>query len=286
MYLYLSQIPYTGIELGPLGTFLYWLALVLWSVAVAYLALFRAIPYLNKEARAFGQRVQNMINTQPVITRTSAPEMPKPAPRVAETSPDLEVPRYLPHEGFKSFAREGALSIEDIVKGLSRVAPPAPAATPEPQQPLHEEAPAPAMMEAMPSRRANVEPIYENVEPVTPPARPAQSTGVAPHIRGFIAALFERDREAVFASLRNQVRGGGSAEALITEVTLILDDVYRARIDGTEADADVSRLIARYDTPTLEKLIGALATSIDSSYSTGVTGAKLALTRALSVLGA
>jgi len=36
----------------------------------------------------------------------------------------------------------------------------------------------------------------------------------------------------------------------------------------------------------LEKLIASLTTAIDSSYSTGVTGAKLALTRALSILGA
>ena len=62
--------------------------------------------------------------------------------------------------------------------------------------------------------------------------------------------------------------------------------MYHARIDGTACDPDIARLTARLTTPQLEKLISALTTAIDSSYSTGVTGAKLALTRALAILGA
>jgi hypothetical protein len=57
-------------------------------------------------------------------------------------------------------------------------------------------------------------------------------------------------------------------------------------MDGTRSDADVVRLVARLDTPTLEKLVASLTTAIDSSYTAGVTGAKMALTRALGVLGA
>jgi hypothetical protein len=30
-YVYLNQIPYTGLDLGPVGTVIYWLALILWS---------------------------------------------------------------------------------------------------------------------------------------------------------------------------------------------------------------------------------------------------------------
>ena len=106
------------------------------------------------------------------------------------------------------------------------------------------------------------------------------------HIRGFTAALVEGDREAVFAGLRQHVRGGGMPEKLVSEVVCLLDDAYRARVDGTACDADMARLVARLNTPTLEKLIAALTNAIDSSYSTGVTGAKLALTRALATLGA
>mgnify|MGYP001569745994 FL=1 len=106
------------------------------------------------------------------------------------------------------------------------------------------------------------------------------------HIRGFTVALLEGDRMAVFAGLREQVRSGRSAEQLLSATVCLLDDAYRARIDGTAGDPDIARLTARLSTATLEKLIAALATAIDSSYSTGVTGAKLALTRALAILGA
>jgi hypothetical protein len=78
----------------------------------------------------------------------------------------------------------------------------------------------------------------------------------------------------------------GSPEQLVSGVVCLLDDVYRARVDGTACDPDIARLTARLSTTTLEKLIASLTTAIDSSYSTGVTGAKLALTRALVTLGA
>ena len=92
---------------------------------------------------------------------------------------------------------------------------------------------------------------------------------------------------AVFAGLRQHIRGSGAPEKLVSETVCLLDDAYRARIDGTtDCDADIARITARLDTPTLEKLIASLATAIDSSYSAGVTGAKLALMRALTILGA
>lgn len=133
-----------------------------------------------------------------------------------------------------------------------------------------------------------VEPIYDNVEPITSdfPTEKTTNAPVQTHVRGFISALVEGDRPAVFNGLRQHVRGGGASEKLMSEITCILDDAYRSRIDGTGCDADVARITARLNTATLEKLVASLATAIDSSYSTGVTGAKLALTRALSVLGA
>lgn len=52
-YVTLSAIPYTGLELGPIGTFLYWAFLVLWSLAAAYLVVVkkvqnRVVASLNK----------------------------------------------------------------------------------------------------------------------------------------------------------------------------------------------------------------------------------------------
>jgi len=129
----------------------------------------------------------------------------------------------------------------------------------------------------------NVEPIYENVEAVTD--APKEDV-TPPHMRGLVAALVEGDRTAVFAGLRQHMRGGGAPESLVTELVCLLDDTYRARIDGVPCDPDLVRLTARLNTPTLEKLVTSLTTAVDSSYSTGVTGAKLALIRALAVLGA
>ncbi len=265
--IYLSQIPYTGLELGPLGTVLYWLALAAWALALAYLVLFGAVPLMSRSARSFGSRVQEALNVrEPHVAPVMVSE---PAP-----APVIQAPRgYSSYDGFKSFAHNGALSIEDIVKGLAR---------------SH---PAPVFEHTKSVR--NIEPIYENVEPIaTNTAQlPVESLNAEPvsapaHTRGFIAALVEGDRAAVFAGLRQHVRGGGASEQLISPIVCLLDDAYRARIDGTDCDADIARMTARLDTPTLEKLVASLTTAIDSSYSTGVTGAKLALTRALAVLGA
>jgi len=257
---------------------LYWLALIGWALAFAYLVLFGAAPLANRSLRNFGARVSTALNARemhPVFAMHSAP----PAPAVEHQTFQNNTPVYpyghnetLPeaprghssYDGFKSFAHNGALSIDDIVKSLSRQQA-RPVAQAEPTQ--------------------NTEPIYENIETIAPTAIAETSTAPA-STRGFIAALVEGDRAAVFAGLRQHVRGGGASEQLLSEMVCLLDDAYRSRIDGTSCDADIARLTARLSTPNLEKLIASLTTAIDSSYSTGVTGAKLALTRALTILGA
>ncbi|MDO8593812.1 MAG: hypothetical protein Q7R59_02865 [bacterium] len=272
-YLYLSQIPYTGLDLGPLGTMLYWIALIGWALALAYLVLFGAMPLASRSIRTFGTRVTETLNMREltyagtIVAPVTLPEpAPLPPPALPEQAPREAMRGYSSYDGFKSFAHNGALSIEDIVKGLAR---------------SH---PASAHVEPVYEK---VEPIYEHVEPITADtSAEAVSVSAPAHIRGFISALVEGDRMAVFAGLRQQVRGSGSPEKLIAEIVFLLDDAYRARIDGTACDADIARLSARLNTPTLEKIIAALTTAIDSSYSTGVTGVKLALTRALSILGA
>ena len=286
-YLYLSQVPYTGLDLGFWGTIVYWVLLVVWSLALAYLVLFGALPYLARAGRAFGMRVSELVNA--VEMPQTVP--PMPAQKHEEPAPHKEAPEapqsYSTYDGFKSFATSEALSIEDIVKGLARST----------AQAMHREETATAphtntepIFDRVEPVAENVEPIYDNVEPIAtekPAPKPVTPRMATPaHLHGFLAALIERDREAVFGTLRTQVRGGGSPEALITDAACALDDVYRARIDGTSCDEQLAKTCSTCDTPTLERLVGALTTAIDSSYSTGVTGAKLALTRALAVLGA
>jgi hypothetical protein len=279
-YLYLSQIPYTGLDLGPIGTVLYWLALIGWSLALAYLILFGAAPLANRRVRDFASRIKTALNARELL-----PEERQAVPAVAHTDEKPRTEHTFPepsrghssYEGFKSYAHGGALSIEDIVKALSRE--------------RHETA-----TEYGSQSRPAVEPVYENVEPIyehtepvyenVEPIAAAEVRVVPPHIRGFISALVEGDRTAVFAGLRQHVRGAGAPEQLISSAICLLDDAYRARVDGTLCDENIARLTARLNTPTLEKLIASLATAVDSSYSEGVIGAKLALTRALAVIGA
>jgi len=280
-YLYLSQIPYTGLELGTVGTILYWIALVGWALALAYLVLFGAAPVMNRRMKDFGARVREVLNARELAPARVAAEAPVyTAPEAPEAYAAPEAPlTYSSYDGFKSYARNGALSIEDIVKGLSRhhtvATEPSASAPVAHTEPVYE----------------HVEPIYEQVEPIRENVEPmtiavAEVGAVQPHVRGFAAALIEGDRAAVFAGLRQHVRGSGVPEHLLSKTVCLIDDVYRARIDGTACDPELARMTARLDTPTLERLISSLTTAIDSSYSTGVTGAKLALTRALAVLGA
>ncbi|MBI5405934.1 hypothetical protein HY972_02765 [Candidatus Kaiserbacteria bacterium] len=274
-YLYLSQIPYTGLELGPVGTVLYWIALVGWALALAYLVLFGAVPFANRSIRSFVSRVSTALSTRAVSV---APPHPKPPEKNESLLPVPEpaTPRgYSPYHGFKSFAHDGALSIDDIVKSLSRHHLPRTVeekGEPAPRvEPIYE----------------RVEPVYENVEPIAADTGEAATAVAAPaSVRDFAAALLEGDRAAVFAGLRGHVQGAGAPEQLLSSIVCLIDDAYRARIDGTTCDAGIVRLTARFSTPVLEKLVASLTTAIDSSYSTGVTGAKLALTRALAILGA
>lgn len=301
-YLYLSQIPYTGLDLGPVGTALYWLALIAWSAACAYFVLFGIAPFINRSIRDFGSRVAAMVNTSAFVSTTPSlvPIAVAAAPAATPVSePILTVPvasaatasieeasapaapevrsSYSSYDGFKSFAQDGTLSIDDIVKGLSRgrsvsasTLAAAPQAAPVPVAPV------------MPVPTAA--PVEAELPTVSSAATP--TTEIPVDTRGFTIALLQGDRTAVFAGLRQYVRGGGAPEQLVSAVACALDDVYRARMDGTPCDSMLERLAARVDTPTLEKLVTALTTAIDSSYTNGMTGAKLALTRALSGIGA
>lgn len=251
------------------------MALIGFALAVAYVMLFFVVPWVKRLARDFGVRVSGALNTP--VPHTPAPVQ---VSQVPDATPDPgsqesvsvsvapEAPRgYSPYDGFKSFARGGAVSIEDIVKGLSR------------------ESVARRVSPKMPM--PNVEPIFENIEPIVESASAVDLPAAAPtEVRGFAAALIEGDRAAVFAGLRQHVRGGGTPERLISSVACLVDDAYRARIDDSQCDESIARLVARIDTPTLEKLVIALTTAIDASYSDQVAGAKLALARALAVLGA
>jgi len=259
-------------------------------LALAYLVLFWVVPVARRRLATFGERVSVVLNTPAPVAfaGVQAPSSHIIPEAPASLTPLEDMQTYSAYDGFRSFAPHGgALTIDDIVKGLSK-APVMPAPLSPQVEPIFD----------------HVEPIYENVEALVeeaqapapaiysapvPNRRPAPSAAPAPipsEIPAFLEALVRGDREEVFGMVRTVVREGGDAEAFLTQVTCALDDAYRARLEGTSVHQEIERLTARLATPVLERLVTAFASAVDSSYSVGITGAKLALTRALATLGA
>lgn len=304
---YLSQIPYTGLDLGPIGTALYWLTLVAWSLAAAYLILFGAMPYAMRRVKAFGGNVQEALNAEahvapepealsepvamPSYEAYKAQAFSAPVAPVAHIAPvqmsavaAAPAQGQLATQGFKSFATGEALTIDDIVKGLSRES----GMVFAPHMEQVQEAPAAAYDMDMAPRTAKA--AIAEVSPAPAVAAPVVSAeGAAPltysdDISGFLGALLSGDRDTVFGTLRNVNRTGGDTQEFLSHAVCALDDAYRARIDGTPCHPEIARITSDCATNFLERLVSSLATAIDSSYSAGITGAKLAATRALSIV--
>lgn len=92
-----------------IGSLLYFGALAAWSGVVAYVILEKFFPkHAVKEVAAPEPRSDIGF---PVHV---------PAPMVPEPLPAQPVPDYQLTEGFKSFQSGAELTVEDIVKGLSR----------------------------------------------------------------------------------------------------------------------------------------------------------------------
>lgn len=277
-FVYLSEVPYTGLELGPIGTVIYWIMLIGWSAALAYLVLFNALPFAAARVQRFGGNVKEALNSTP-----DAPSHDAHAP-VAHASHTAHVSHAAPaapskpqgydvHEGFRSFAAGDGLTIDDIVKGLSReieqkqYVPDAPTLMHEDVlQAVREEAP-----------QAPAAPRY--VPTPAPVAAPMNAD-----VRDFIAALLNGDRDTVFGMIRSMARQGEDTEAFVSHAACALDDAYRACIDGTTCHPDIAELTNGCHPSYLERLVSSLTTAVDGSYSAGMTGVKMALTRALGVV--
>ncbi len=275
-FVYLSEVPYTGLELGPAGTAIYWIMLVGWSAALAYLVLFNAVPFAFGRAKRFGGNVKQALNSEPPAPTGHGHSEPvaHAAAHSAHAAPaaPAKPTGYSAHDGFRSFAAGEGLTIDDIVKGLSR----------EIEQKHVPEAPAPA-----PIREEVMQSVRE--EAPAAPARyvPAAAPVAAPmnaDVRDFIAALLNGDRDTVFGMIRSMARQGEDTEAFVSNAACALDDAYRACIDGTTCHPDIAELTNGCHPSYLERLVTSLTTAVDGSYSAGMTGVKMALTRALGVV--
>jgi hypothetical protein len=262
--------------------------MILWSMAAAYLVLFVLVPhFFRREAQAQG--LVSSGNLPGWGEPTSAPEavhqsahaaavayaMPQqsvtaaPAPAVAAARPVATVGR----DGFRSFAESnGALTIDDIVKGLSRES--GMVFSPSGESDKATQA------NAVPAHVERPEPVQARAS--APVAAPAAA--YSDDIPGFLESLLNGDREQVFGTVRSIAKQGGDTEHFLTQAVCALDDAYRARVEGGDCHPEIARITRDCHTSYLERIVTSLATAVDSSYSAGVTGSKLALTRALAIV--
>lgn len=269
-FVYLSETPYTGLEMGPVGTAMYWTMLVLWSAALGYLVLFNGMPLVLARARSFGGRVKDVLNTDstsgpdaheaPVVASAHGHAAPAPEPVATPQG-------YSAIEGFRSFAKGDFLTIDDLVNGLAR----------ETARVEQMATPAAPVQAAAPAA-----PVIETPRAVEAPKQ--ESHQLLPDVHAFLSALIAGDRDQVFGTIRNVTRTGGDSEQFLTHAVCALDDAYRAKIDGTTCHPDIAALTADCHPSFLERLVSSLTTAVDGSYTTGLTGVKLAVTRALGVV--
>lgn len=211
-----------------------------------------------------------------IAQRTAAPAAPAPV-----SAPRME----MSGEGFKRFATAGSLTIDDIVKGLSRESGMQQASEPKEESRSSESEPtdAYAPVHESPAAAGRPEP-QEHVQQAAPSREMrTEAAPMNPEVTTFIAHILEGERDAVFGTIRRLNQAGHDAEEFVSHAILALDDAYKARIDGTPVHEDVKRVTDHCATSFLERLVSALTTAVDGSYSMGVTGIKLALTRALAV---
>jgi len=252
--------------------------LIGWSAALAYLVLFNAVPFALARVQRFGGSVKEALNNEsaqghnthaaPVVHASHGirhDHTAHPAPAKPEG--------YNTHDGFRSFAAGEGLTIDDIVKGLSR----------EIEQ-KHETLEVPTHQEVMQAVEA---PSPVAAAPLAPQYVPAAAPVMAPmndSVRDFIKALLDGDRDTVFGMIRSMARNGEDTEAFVSHAACALDDAYRACIDGTTCHPDIAELTNGCHPSFLERLVHSLSGAVDGSYSSGMTGVKMALTRALGVV--
>lgn len=85
-YVALTQIPYTGFDFGPFGNALYWLGLILFAVAGAYLFVY----YLPR--LVFGRESNESNLAFAGVSRTASPVKNETRAEVAEASPAVSAP--------------------------------------------------------------------------------------------------------------------------------------------------------------------------------------------------
>ena len=95
----------------------------------------------------------------------------------------------------------------------------------------------------------------------------------------FVQWVVDGNRDKAFSFLRTVMSQGQTADAFLRKVVYELDRAYQARLEGSDADPAVIDIVSTLTNKDLEALITGLVRAVDGGYTTGMTGAKVALTR-------
>ena len=301
----LSQIPYTGFEAGPIEQIIYWGLLILWSAFIAYLfsvkrlgakmleglrklvsfslsakpqellesvsvrADFKTAPHISISAPDTGMVVEVPDNLPllPPLMKKLVPEplraqAPVPPPVRTETERKIETTA---HENSCLLSKEACTFIANSARG--------------------EEDEAVALVSRVVEEGKKVFPkedgwLLLNKERVnTLLSKAPESVTTIPL---FIGWLMEGKREKAFDYLRALSLRGESTTHFITQVAAELDRAYRARVElGAEPDPYTREKTSHLAPREILAFVEMLVDGIDGIYSSGLTGVKLAVSRAL-----
>lgn len=108
---------------------IYFVLIGLWSAVAAYVVIFRIAPSMGFGPRPAGghgahapahEEHHPPTHKDPMLVEHHAPMAGHPAPAPAEKPQTDHRRSFSAYEGFRSFATGPELTVEDIVKGLSR----------------------------------------------------------------------------------------------------------------------------------------------------------------------
>jgi hypothetical protein len=315
-FITLTEVPYTGFTVGPVGMAAFWLAVVALSAAIAYYFTYQSPFARVAPSAASTDRVTMERRPSAFIARTDAP-IQTHAVRFAEPaqsgSGSLE-------ETIEEIAhREHILFSPDALRSVTGEAQRAPMALTKYLDAFIAEVKTHFVKEdgwilLSKERVASVIIALRSAPVVVPPvpvvasiaeaapaptptpvvaqvasaplaaAVPVPVTAKAPagtaNVSDFVGFLASGKKEDAYATLRNLHATAGNATVFIGETVRALDEVYKHRIEGNHSpDAAVASAVAQLSNQQLEKIIGLLVESVDYSYASNRIGTKVAIAK-------
>lgn len=307
----LSQIPYTGFEAGPFLTALFWLAVMVWSVGMAYI-------FVGKGGLRF--ITERVLQLQPQGVRTyqeydydAAPQEPEvvETPVMESVAMPQQMPIAMPQSAPQPTqpAVDGVPALSDVLESrahaagvlLSPEALTVAATLAETREEtlkqfgeILNEAVRSVPREdgwiLLSSDRFN-ELRKKQGSTVAPVATPAPEKAPVHEVldegaaHTLVRAILSGDRDTAFSLVREHEKEGSNPTKLMTGAATLIDGLYCARRDGmTVGDLVLAERAAHLSEESLARLVEVLTHAIDGSYSSLYTGVKLAIAQAFDIV--